>query len=176
MPFSDESALWPWVCDTVLRSGPLGRDVSTLVTAPMTRVRFFAGSKASSIWSGPLLRLLADRGSREEDLTRAAFSSTFLFPSLPFLCACTSMVVRTGRDAKAAGRVTRPASSQGLAPQNVGARPIRQANRPSQSATPVTFEFQPPRSQRTSIRRGQSAPALRSRANHGALRLRGHAP
>ena len=90
-------AVWPWVCDTVLRSGPLGRDVSTLVTAPMPHVRFFARSKAPSIWSGPLLSLLADTSSWEEDLTRVVFSSVFLFTSNKGgLCACTSMVVCTG--------------------------------------------------------------------------------
>lgn len=41
----------------------------------------FSGSKASSIWSGPLFSLRPERGSREAALARGLFSSTFPFTS-----------------------------------------------------------------------------------------------
>ena len=41
----------------------------------------FSGSKASSIWPGPLFSLRPERGSREAALARGLFSSMFPFTS-----------------------------------------------------------------------------------------------
>lgn len=150
--------------------------MSILVTAPRPRVRFFAGSKASSIWSGPLLSLLPGRGSREEALTRVVFSSKFLFTSNKGgLCACMFIAVRTGRDAKEENRGTAPRNLRPLTGSWDAARATK-GHETGPPATPATFEFQTaaPWTHR-SVRRGQSAPATRPRTNHSALRLRGSA-